>query len=582
MNIQNFLNEVDKAVRRSTKEQLAAFLHQYAGTLAKEERERFLIQLTADNPAPRRGEAAPLPDDLERIKSGLVRIASGELCLIGSLNEEYDDWYNEEKDFYRFEDPDGVVPILEETASAVSRYLSEGDYTTASSLAQQLLSLEIQVEGEYTDYSDDPLSLKELADYELTALDLRRLRHEAICAVYQTTAPKQRPAALYALFQSFRHGDETIEGAAQAGPEDLKEFPDFLRKWMEYLAAQPEQLAKRLLKEAAELIHDGRLMLEVARNHADVHPELYLQLLQSNPDGLSDNEIRKLGLEALDRIDASMVVRSEIALTTAETALRLGDRATAERCWLEAFRSHTTAVNLLRLRLESNDFSVYADELEGIIRSACNPDVSKDTGGSFTTGILRNRITSRTQFALLLFLGRFEEVIRDGMNVKASLGWSSTFMKTGLSLFLLLLYEGDELSSGGLAMCERLCDDLPFSAEDYGRGLDREISASSTILFWECFRRWKRLNPLTQEQRLGLVAKAEGWVELRVTGIVGGTKRNYYDECAAFIAALGEAAESGGVPHGKRQVMEAYQAKYPRHSAFRQELVAFGLPKRRK
>ena len=41
--------------------------------------------------------------------------------------------------------------------------------------------------------------------------------------------------------------------------------------------------------------------------------------------------------------------------------------------------------------------------------------------------------------------------------------------------------------------------------------------------------------------------RLEQMVELRVKSIMDASKRNYYGECAAFIAALGEVKESQGV-----------------------------------
>lgn len=52
------------------------------------------------------------------------------------------------------------------------------------------------------------------------------------------------------------------------------------------------------------------------------------------------------------------------------------------------------------------------------------------------------------------------------------LGWSFTFMKKGLRLFLLYLYRGnDELPIGLRHMCKDVVSDLAFSEKRYCRGL---------------------------------------------------------------------------------------------------------------
>ena len=53
-------------------------------------------------------------------------------------------------------------------------------------------------------------------------------------------------------------------------------------------------------------------------------------------------------------------------------------------------------------------------------------------------------------------------------------------------------------------------------------------------------------------------------------------RRNYYGECVAYIAALGEVLESMGHENAKQKLMTSYREKYPRRSAFVAELRAYG------
>lgn len=53
-------------------------------------------------------------------------------------------------------------------------------------------------------------------------------------------------------------------------------------------------------------------------------------------------------------------------------------------------------------------------------------------------------------------------------------------------------------------------------------------------------------------------------------------RRNYYGECAAYIAALGEVQESWGEKGAKQRLMTLYRDKYSRRSAFRQEMRRYG------
>ena len=66
-------------------------------------------------------------------------------------------------------------------------------------------------------------------------------------------------------------------------------------------------------------------------------------------------------------------------------------------------------------------------------------------------------------------------------------------------------------------------------------------------------------------------------IEIRTELIVSGQKRNYYNECATYIAAYGEVIEALGETGFKQMLLSKYKSKYPRHSAFIRELKSFGL-----
>ena len=61
-----------------------------------------------------------------------------------------------------------------------------------------------------------------------------------------------------------------------------------------------------------------------------------------------------------------------------------------------------------------------------------------------------------------------------------------------------------------------------------------------------------------------------------------GNHRKYYGECAAYIAALGEARESAGQRTGKQDIMVKYMELYSRRSAFREALKGYGMQDSRK
>lgn len=153
-------------------------------------------------------------------------------------------------------------------------------------------------------------------------------------------------------------------------------------------------------------------------------------------------------------------------------------------------------------------------------------------------------------------------------------------MKSGLAAFLLLLLEEDSLQSGCAGMCRKIVSEIGFDKDKYQQGTLKTISESSQEWFWECFRRWKSMLLLPEEEKELYLQWVEKLVAKRVKGIMDGNHRKYYDECAEYIAALGEVKESRGEMNGKQRFMLEYKALYSRRSAFHRELRAFGMKDR--
>ena len=157
------------------------------------------------------------------------------------------------------------------------------------------------------------------------------------CAVYFTSSGQERAAALYRVGTHFNHfAGWTLEELMQHSPKELPDFDAFLKDWILYLQTKEDPAADDYLDEAMEMQADPVSALETARQSVKLHPELYLKVLS-----LQDNVAARLetGLEALGSIDPNDIVRSEIALQTAETALKLGNAECAAYCRTEAFRS---------------------------------------------------------------------------------------------------------------------------------------------------------------------------------------------------------------------------------------------------
>ena len=178
---------------------------------------------------------------------------------------------------------------------------------------------------------------------------------------------------------------------------------------------------------------------------------------------------------------------------------------------------------------------------------------------------------------LLRFLdGQFADVLDRGLNKSEALGWTGTFMKQGIALYLLYLYEGNWKAKGIAAMAETAKKAMRFSAEEYRRGICGLEVTGENDLFCQLFLKWKSTVQMEPDIRNCAIKRITALIEKRTAGIMEGNHRNYYGECASYIAALGEVLESMGETGAKQRLMTSYKEQYSRRNAFRAEMRNYG------
>ena len=269
---------------------------------------------------------------------------------------------------------------------------------------------------------------------------------------------------------------------------ELDRFSEFLSLWIDYLGKIGDRVAERFLQEAVSLADDPEALLSASRKYTDLHPGLYVQALEKYKASDETQQGLQIGKEALERILPVYQIRSRAALLTAEFALGLEDRTGAERCWLEAFRSDSSVENYLRLMLECEDGQGNREEARRIYTELFS-ETAKAKAGQYQTGERKeNSPEHRTYDSLLFFDGRFGQLIEKGMDDRYALGWSGTFMKEGLALFLLYFYEGRELLEGVREMCRKYVSSVKFQSEAYLNGTGRDTKEDDQGFFWEIGR----------------------------------------------------------------------------------------------
>lgn len=585
MNLTKFLSAVDALSRPMDKGQLTAFIREIARVLPETARADFLERMKACTDSAEKENVYEKADKIkyEEIKGKLEEIESWEICLSGTLNEEYDDWYNSDSEEFLFEDPEGIGRTIEDACQFVHECVDKQLFDEGNEIAEILINLKIMVGGEYEDYTDEPLSIQDLANYNLAEINYKLLVIDALYLTYCVSPLDERAEALYGMIHNAGVKEISLEMIMQCG-EELTEVQEFLPKWIAYLGNQNSHIAQVLLNEAIELTDDADSLLESARAYKEQHPGLYEKYIRENQDKISYENLMLAGEEALEGIAPKYQIRSRIALLLADIAVRKSGEVTAdvEQYWMEAYRSDTRVVHFLRMMAECQDFYKWQEELQEINHSLLKRNRNGNIYSYSSSSELRENIPDQENIYLTAFLnGEYRFVKEQGMNHRGALGWSSTYMKDGLAAFLLILLNSGQLLQGGRAMLSKIVSSVSFSISEYRQGTVTEINETDTEWFLKCFIQSKRLHPMSEDEQISYLEWVTQLVRKRVDGIMEGNHRKYYYECAGYVAALGEVIESRGSLNGKQNLMLDYKQDYSRRRSFHEELRNFGMRDRK-
>ncbi len=580
MNIDEMINYINKMKTEKCKEVLL----KYVETCTKDQREglwNIMMETqqddTVDVPVLRLPEEL-LQQKLGKIREWIERIESGELYLEASGYEDYTYGYWDSEWTWVYEDPFGIEGNIKEAFSFAEDCVNYGHYNEAREIYELLLSMDIRVSSEY-DYCE-PTDLDALVREQALHVDLKSVALRMLYAIYQTEQPTERAEKLYSCFQYDFFWDIRVQDMLSVGREELLEQGEFWDDWIALLEKKSGETEGRLLKEAI-LFHEGATgMAKVAARNYETHPALALATMEEYKRCQKYFEMAEFGLKTLEEMNSKFKVRSEVALYTAFALSCIGEEKQSYACCFEAFRSDTTVKNYLRLYATDEMATLYKEQIESVISSTLRGNEPEYSYGR-NTELRQNYMNTLLYCELQFYAGNFEFAKKESKNPPESLGWTGKFIRTGIELFLLYLY--DEflptksmrcLSAGcGFRECaEREC------LTNYEKAIVDESERLGVSVFWNYFQRWKGYHPMSAEEKEIYFRWAEKIVFSRADAIVGGQFRNHYGSVAVMLAALGDIKQSWGDFSYKQQVRAEYKRKFPRHSSFQGEMREyFGL-----
>ncbi|MGI6506930.1 MAG: hypothetical protein ACOX4A_00880 [Saccharofermentanales bacterium] len=585
MNLIDFFDSVQKLSESLSSEALQTFVFLQAAKTPAGRRRAFLkmMQEAQDSTLAVKFTAITveikrdLADMVRAVSAKLEEIAQGERCLGSEVDwEQQAGWYDEDVAFV-FSDRERVLRDINDALRLIDKCIDCELYDLGYHLAEQIACLEVCVTGDYFDYSDMPMNFEGLQMYDLIDNPRADLVAQILCLTYMANDMTERPAKIYEMMQrlgSFRHD---LTALFRKGDEIVSDFTDFLPLWLTYLASLDEERADSLLGKGISLVDDMIFLCTLARHFGLKHPRIYKKLLERLKSADDLELMLAVGMEAVDRLPVHYVIRSDIALLTAESFVKLDRLDRAERYWFEAFQSDSSIVNYLRLRSSSQDYSHYADRVHAAYvqcyRAISEPCQSYDNDGRPKVTIRKNNICSFTYISLLLFEHKFEEAFN---LLLPEFSLQSFTAKEIIPLALLFFFQGSDLDSGLTTMLNRVISLTRFSAAAFNTGGAKAVKGTDAEVLWNLISRCKVAAEISEAERKRWLEQMELYISTEVHRILSNQDRKEYTWAAAFLAALGEVQESCGQEGGKDILFNRFRAEYPRLSKFKREISRYG------
>ena len=495
-------------------------------------------------------------EEMKQIQKIFRDIEEEELYLNADGYEDYSMGYWDSEWIWEYEDPMEIGNKLTFAANFAGDCIKDMRYSEALAVLDQLLEINVTA---MTGADSVILDLEDLDAEKITNFDLGKLALSTLYAAYQVKKPEERAADLYTYFTRSVFRDVHMEDILGMGREELKDLDRFWNDWIALLETKSGYKESRLLREAALYYGGSEGLEQVARRSFKRHPSISLAVMEEYQKNHSYEKMLQFGDVALREIDKDLKIRGSIAEKAAFAASCKAKQEDVRRYCYEAFCSNKDMRSYLRLFGEKEMADTYGQKADEDIEFA--------------------KIKSESTFennVLQFYAGNFKKIKEKCKNPPNSLGWTGTFIRTGIELFLIYLYEGLKPGKAVNAIAADVgFDDIAVNRDEclnFESDIYQECMIHNTGVFWNYFQRWKYYTSMEDKEKEHYLSWVEGILYKRADAIVGGKFRNHYRETALLLAALGEVKESMGIKGAKSAIQIEFKRKYPRHSAFQSEM----------
>jgi tetratricopeptide (TPR) repeat protein len=591
----DFLEALEGRLTAMKPAELRATLMAHAETLPAAERGAFLaIFEMADEAGKAGGKRRPgRATEAERLLRDIDALV--EQCGEERYGGREHDWgvEGEDEDWDHYEPahgrwPTAKIDALFERADAAFR---AGDLALAREAYGKLLNL-------VASYGEDGLEADEEESEPVGATDLDEAKGRYLRALYETTEPAQRPAALLKALQDLQYvggpiGIPEVIGARRAPLPDREAF---LEAWIELLRqSRSEQFgfdfeARRLLFQAVRMLRGTEGLAELARRDGRRIPEAYRKWVQALAEEGQTDEAVRAAQEALRALPPQGEIRAWIAEFMADEAAKHEDGAARLEARREAFRATPTLARLSALCEAAEPLGQLKPVVHAETTRMRSVMASQSRRKRPDEDPMERQMGHRLLATLLLLAGESDEAIALAERAPA-VGWSGREHPGPVVIpYLLCAAAGEAAPSAGSALADLWrgidADEPPFPMWDLeAQDDDFDDEPEDAWPDVSLKPRPVRLTPFLQaqimrqpvdpDQRARFLGTAWTMAERRVKEILDKKHRRAYERAAMLVGAVSEARILAGDPGGGHALLENIRQQFSRYSAFTRELARF-------
>lgn len=569
---------MEQKIKKLSKENLQDIILNMLGLLSKEQCERLEVMIEACTTEKDKIQLTEsmsqefVDEKMELLRKWMKQIDEGKLYLDVDEYEDYSDSYWDRDWITDYYDNQEIGDKVEFMIRFAQECVNDRRYQQANDIYEWLWEMSVSTDPEY---ECDPVDLELLSEKKIIHADLEQLALLTLYVDYQIQKPENRAEDIYLYFSIYTFRKLHIQDMFCVGREELDGTEQFWEDWVALLQMKSGEAESRLLQEAVLYQEGIDGLVKMADKNCDVHPSLYLTAMQEYNNKHNYLQIEKIGDRAIEKIDSKLKIRSKIALMAAYAASCLGHaEKQMQFCW-ECFRSDSTVRNFLRLFGTEEMAEKYGLTGQEFL---CFREKGNPTEYVRNSELERNIVGDYGYYTLSFYTGDFQKVKAASKNPQGPLGWSGSFIRYGIRLILLYLYDNPlpSKAAAGIAGYVGFPDGNDLSLQ---MNFESEIVEESRRLkistFWNYFQRWKKYFQMSGEEKNKYFTWAEKIAYSRADAIVSGQYRRHYGEVAELLALVAEIKEGMGEAGAKKMIFQEYKRKFPRHSSFQAEMRSY-------